>query len=296
MEESVLTEAQTLKRVEDEIRFLIARFEKPAKRILEFIAPQIRDRAYDSVLSDDSGGRIHTLVLGQAIQDLYGADKRLNVVFVQGGRLLKRDAPFERSYSSSMVKNNPLLRAAFEAGEMRWEPYPFDSDRALEEDDGEYVLKRATTHADEVRAYLHRMRARLGRRTLVVTEEIDGGASIDILVGLLREVGVSAEAASFGTTWYESDVEEPNPYVTKEGTVIYLGNQFNNGPTLDSEHLGIWEEKRSGFGHPIAKRARNFEDRMKVVLARDAAKELGHRLADWCRTEGIVPLRKQKDA
>lgn len=287
VEEPALTEAEILKRVEDEIRFLISRFEEPAKRILELIAPQIRERAYDSVLSDDSSGRIHTLVLGQAIQDLYGEDKRLNIVFVQGGRLLGRDTPFERSYSPSLVKGNSLLRGAFEAGEMAWSPYPFDPDRAPEEDAGQYVLKRSTTHADEVLAYLRRMHSRLGQRTLVVTEEIAGGGSIDILVGLLREVGVRAEAASFGTTWDNGDVEESNPYITNKRTVIYLGNQYNTGPTLDSEHLGIWAEGRSGFGHPVVRRAKNLEERMKVVLARDFAKELGHRLADWCRTERV---------
>lgn len=289
VEKPVLTEAQMMVRAEDEARYCISRFEEPARRILEFIAPQIQERAYDSLLSDDSGGRIHTLVLGQAIQDLYGTDKRLGIVFVKGGSLLRRDDPLPgRSYPPSYVRQNGVLRAALASGELTWEPYQPDAERGPEEDQGEYVLNRSTTHADEVREYLHRMRPLLGQRTLIVTEEINSGSSIDILNRLLRDVGVRAEAASFGTTWDEDCSEELNPYITTKGTVIYLGYPHRNGPMVRSEHLGIWDDQRSGFGHPVVRRSPNLEERFQVVAARRVAKELGHRLADWCRTEGIV--------
>lgn len=288
-EKPVLTEAQMMQKAEDEARYYISRFEEPARRILEFIAPQIQERAYDSLLSDDSGGRIHTLVLGQAIQDLYGTDKRLGIVFVKGGSLLRHDDPFPgRSYPPSYVRQNGVLRAALASDELTWEPYPSDEERSLEEDQGEYVLNRSTTHAEEVREYLTRMRPRLGRRTLIVTEEINSGSSIDILNELLRDVGVRAEAASFGTTWDEDSSEELNPYITNKGTVIYLGYPYRTGPTLRPEHLGIWDDRRSGFGHPVARRASTLEERFQVVAARRAAKDLGHRLADWCRVEGMV--------
>ncbi len=288
-EKPVLTEAQMMVRAEDEARYWISRFEEPAQHILEFIAPQIQERAYDSLLSDDSGGRIHTLVLGQAIQDLYGTDKRLGIVFVKGGSHLRQEDPFPgRSYLPSQVRQNGLLRAALASGELTWEPYPFDEERHPEEDQGEYVLNRSTTHAEEVREYLYRMRPKLGRHTLIVTEEINSGSSIDILNGLLHDVGVRAEAASFGTTWDEDSSEKLNPHITNKGTVIYLGYPYRTGPTLRPEHLGIWDDRRSGFGHPIARRASTLEERFQVIAARHAAKELGHRLADWCRTEGIV--------
>ena len=259
-------------------------FELPARRILELIAPDIERRAYDSLLSDDSGSRIHSLVLAQAIQDLYGSDKRLNLVFVQDGKLLNSDESFEAVYTEDEVQGSPLLRKMYEAGVLEVE-FEEDGFGGVEV---RYLLRRSTTHRDEVRDYLSRMSPRLGRKTLIVTEEVYSGSTVNALAEMLRGIGIQAEAAAYGTAFEEEGEAISNPWMTSKGVKIYLGNVYRNGPIMRPEYLGIVDSARSGFGHPVRQRPTGNVHAMRIVAARRAAKELGHRLADWCRAEGRV--------
>lgn len=268
----------------------LQRFEKPALNILRQIRPQLERQDYDCILSDDSSARVHSLVLGQAIQDIYGPDKRLRIVFVQGGRLLKEqsvrdprilsEADFRRHPYLKRLHGTPHLRAATEAD--------------IDEPESHYVWQQNTTHADEVRAYLKRMAPLLNKRVLVVTEEINSGASLDILTDMLLDMGVRSEVACFGTTVTEDDcltTEEISAMdVSRNGTRWFFGNKFDTSPSLESNSLGIYESGRSGIGAPVyrpypdsesySRLRTQHEYRLNLIAIRDAAKQLGHKLAD----------------
>ena len=76
------------KNPEAEAESFISYLEKPARKLLELIKEKVDRKEYDSVLGDDAEARIHTLVLGNAIKEIYGDKKHLEIVFVQGGALL----------------------------------------------------------------------------------------------------------------------------------------------------------------------------------------------------------------
>lgn len=266
------------------------RFEEPALNLLELLSQQIEARVFDSILSDDSSSRIHSLVLGQAIQDLYGDDKRLQIVFVQGGSLLFRNDPLDRTFSKETVMRNPLLRKRLGTPSLVEEP-PVDPDEP--ELHPGYRYQQTTTHADEVRAYLERMRPRLGTASLIVTEEVHSTGTVNTLAGMLERMGVYAEAATFGTSWDEDvwvdEFHGENPCWTSDGFRLFIGCVGRTGPTAPDGSLGIYDRWRSGFGHPVRQEGRTIsgeiipEIRYRMNATREAARELGHRLADEYR-------------
>lgn len=66
----------------------ISFFEKPAQKILELLREKIDHKEYDAVLGDDADARVHALVIGGALKEIYSEEKKIEIAFVQGGALL----------------------------------------------------------------------------------------------------------------------------------------------------------------------------------------------------------------
>lgn len=160
----------------------------------------------------------------------------------------------------------------------------------IDEPESHYVWQQDTTHADEVRAYLKRMSHLLNKRVLVVTEEIDSGESLHILTDMLLDMGIQPEVACFGTTAddYLTEQEISAMDFSRNGTPWFFGDKLNSGPSLEKNSLGVFERRRSGFGAPVYRPHLPFDSefrsqheyRLNLIAIRDAAKRLGHRLAD----------------
>lgn len=276
---------------QETIRRFIKNMEAPARNILELLRLKIEAHEYDSILGDDADARIHTLVLAQAIQDIYGDQKKLHTVFVKGGSILRNDDMLQKMIPEHKMTTE--LRNKLITGEVARVQNPFESeeDDTEEKTEPEYRWKETSTHRDEVRAYLERMKPRLGSKTLYITEEIDSGSTIDILFDCLRSLGIDAEAASYGIT--NSGETEDGIFVTRRGTPIVVGRD-NIGPAVPDAFQGVlnaqgpWTSphatedlSRSGRGHAV----RMYYDRQgrsvqaRVNAAHRAARTLGHKLA-----------------
>lgn len=210
-----------------EAEVFISYLENPARKLLGLLKEKIDKKEYDSVLGDDAEARIHTLVLGNAIKEIYGDQKHLEIVFVQGGALL----------------SNPSL---------------------------------APEHTGEVKMYLDRMKDKLGKRTLIVTEEILGGTSVEKLALILKSLEIEADVATFQVA--EPEAFDSNPIITPEGIMIFNGEGI--GGFMLKEHLGVWDRTRSGEGHAVARQPIDKLEQQQIRAAREAAKSLAHKLAD----------------
>ena len=201
----------------------VSYLEKPAQRLLSLLRENLDRKEYDSVLGDDAGGRIHALLLGSAIKEIYGDEKKLNVIFVKGGRL----------------------------------------------------LKSSPEHVSETETYLERMKDKIGKRTLVVTEEILGGHSVGKIASMLRGLGIEADIATFQTAGEPEDYEG-NPMITFEGFKIFNGE--GHGSILPDEYSGVWsDEAGSGKGYANARQFEKEQGEIKAI--REAIKPLSHKLA-----------------
>jgi len=254
----------------DYVRRRFARLEAPAQHILELLRPHIVKREYDSVLGDDADGRIQALILSHAIQELYGDKKKLQTVFVQGGSILHEDAPLKRTFSEAKL---PLfLQKKLPTGQVTK-----IHDAENDEDQAEYLWKEPTTHSDEVKAYLKRMKPLLGSKTLLVTEEVFSGSSIDILVDHLHAIGIDVDAASFGVAVDEGI--EHNTLLTPKGFPILLGSLHTCSYPAEG-YGGVLSRGRSGRGHALPQSFdAHGETRPRINTARKVVKEMGHDLA-----------------
>jgi hypothetical protein len=252
------TPEQTERHKREILENIMRIFEGQASNLLGRLRPEIEALKYDSVLGDDVSGRIPALIMGTAIKEIYGDRKKLNAIFVQGGRLMKDQGPF--------IQHVPLQG-------------PVTEEEAADEFEniGYVDVERPTTHAQEVGDYLERMRPMLGKNTLLVTEEINSGSSLDIIMSTLESLGIECDAVSFGATGPSDD--EPGVIATPEGRRILIGDEGRSGDFGQDEYTGLEAGKykaRSGRGHAV--RAWN-QNRKHVVLARALIKELGHKLA-----------------
>jgi len=203
----------------------ISDLENPARKLLGLLKKKIDRKEYDSVLGDDADARIHTLVLGNAIKEIYGGSKKLEIVFVQGGDLL------------------------FNLSE----------------------------HADEVKSYLHRIKDKIGKHTLIVTEEIFSGKSVEKLALILRSLYIKADVATFNVEEPEEFENYNNPIITPEDVNIYNGEGMSY---MLGKHLGVLNRARSGKGYAVARRPVDKLEQQQIIAAREAAKSLAHKLAD----------------
>lgn len=212
---------------EEEAEDYIPELENPARRLLGLLRERIDKKEYDSVLGDDADGRIPTLLLGNAIKEIYGEEKKLEIVFVQGGTLLWKEPE----------------------------------------------------HADEVKAYLERMRDKLGTRTLIVTEEILAGHSSENLALILRSLGIEADVATFSAAEPEEIRGDLEGYraTTRAGVKIYIGEWA--GMSVPREYSGLLNSTRSGEGHATAKRQMGDIERRRMQAAREVTKRSAHKLA-----------------
>lgn len=257
------------------------RLESTAQHLLELIRPGIEAHKYDSILSDDADARVHSLVLAGAMQEVYGDEKKLETVFVKGGSLTRTDEPFKYTEFDLLPRKEQKA-----IGQKLDELYEKDSDY-YEHDDPEFkdLLKekiRNTSHTQEVEAYLKRMKPKLGKWVLFVTEEIDSGGTLETIANLLKHEGIQVDIVTFGTTTIEQECTEEELATsiqhTKDGTEILVGRWGSNPASFDREELGILNEARSGSGHAKAVDM-TPEIAKKIRVTRQAAQELSHRLA-----------------
>ena len=237
-EETPLMDARWL-----QARAIVRQLEEPARNLLNHLRPKIDNLEYDSVLGDDTSGRIHARLLAEAIDEIYGERKKLSTVFVQGGTILK----------ANNYEYNDYVRIL-----------------------GGTPVTQSTTQAEEVADYLSHMKPRLGSKTLVVTEEIGRGDSIEKLVSILRSKGVEADAVSFGTV--NPRRAKDNLLVTKGGTEIVLGNMYE-APIVPEKYAGTQRRRRSGRGHALKRQPETENERKGIYFIRQATKELAHKLA-----------------
>ena len=229
---------------EEEAGYWIQRYKEPATELLRNLRIKIEQLEYDSVLGDDTGARIHTLVFSQAIKEIYGDRKNLQTIFVQGGVPLKDDPE----------------------------------------------------HKQNVINYLEHMKPRLGKKCLIVTEEISSGETVKKLANILNSIGVQADVATFGTAWdqdayteYVQSTDQPK-IMNLGGLNIFVG-EYSLAPSIPKDYLGLWDRSKSGHGHAIKQHPRdlkfmpdsdwpsNWPSSDKISAARVKAKELGHQLA-----------------
>ncbi len=236
---------------EQEMRRLLSHAPAQTFKLLKRMRNEIRDRAYDALLGDDGKGRIPTLILGQALQELYGEKKRLQLAFVAGGSILR------------------------------------DSGTTPDPDEA--------THAQEVLRYLIRMKPVLGKRVLIVTEEIGSGRSMGRLAEILRSIGIECDIATFGMVLGMETAEEPaeaedgppyepRTYTDDWGNRVLVGD-YENGPILDSRYSGLVRAARSGFGHAVRRTPVHALDRFRERRVRELAKLIGHAAAERFRRE-----------
>lgn len=257
------------------------RLESTAQHLLELIRPGIEAQKYDSVLSDDADARIHSLVLAGAIQEIYGDQKKLEMVFVKGGSLTRTDEPFKYTEFDLLPRKEQKA-----IGRKLDELYEKDSDYN-EHDDPEFkdLLKdkiRNTSHTQEVDAYLKQMKEKLGKHVLFVTEEINSGGTLETIANLLKQEGIQVDLVTFGTTvaeWECTEEELVNSIQrTESGTEILVGRWGSNPVSFDREELGILNEARSGSGHAKAIDM-TPEIARKIAVTRKTAQTLSHKLA-----------------
>lgn len=256
----------------EKARYSLKFLETPAQRLLETLRPKIEKREYDSILGDDADARIHTLVMSKTIQELYGDDKKIRTVFVQGGSTLRSKETLQREMRESQLTSS--LRKKIHSGEI-----VKIHDAEETGDENVYLWKEPSTHSDEVRQYLERMKPLLGSKTLLVTEEVYSGSSTDILIGHLHSLGIEVDVVSFGVA--ESDgLDNLTDYLltTPKGFPIRLGSH-GTGNIVDGSE-GVQSRSRSGRGHTLRQYADDRgPNQERVIASRKAAKELSHSLA-----------------
>lgn len=138
----------------------------------------------------------------------------------------------------------------------------------------------------KVVSYLEYMKLQLGRKCLIVTEEILSGETVKKLAAILKFLGIQADIATFGVAWEpDSPGKEPKQTTTPEGFDIFIGS-YRWAPSIDQEYTGLWDRGKSGKGHAIKRpphgelrgRFSRFQPE-KINASRVNAKELGHQLA-----------------
>ncbi len=267
----------------ERIKFDVSFFEKPAEKILDLLRTNIDQLKYDSILGDDTAGRIPALILSRAMRDIYGDRKHLETFFVKGGKLLHDKSPFalpseyDTFIDSLSDEENEKLEALSdkEYEEFRAITHKLDDTQPL----------RQTTHAEEVASYLERIKPKLGQNTLLVTEEILSGSSIDILASILRSKGINVDVVSFGIA--DSEDVENDTFTTEAGTRILLGST-RLGPTIPEKALGVWSDGRSGSGYAVKRQPFSKEETKMISAARKESIELGHKLASNYTDGGTV--------
>lgn len=207
--------------VQEEADRNISFLEMPARNILAHYKEEILTKKYDSVIGDDAGGRLHSLLLGQCIKDLYGDEKRLPIIFVKGGRL----------------------------------------------------LKKSNEHIKDVREYIELIKGKVGKKTLLISEEIIDGSSIQILKDILIGCGIEVDVAVFQVA---DDEMRSNEIITlSDGTEIFNGG--GHGCVLDKKYSGVWDDEASKDGHSVLK---GFSDeRGDINAIRLSVKKLSHKLS-----------------
>jgi orotate phosphoribosyltransferase len=84
----------------------IESMESPAGNLLESMRKEIEQEKYDTILSDDAGARLHSLLLSKVMRTLY-KEKDLGTFFIQGGAVLRGEKEVQsrlQEYLSS-IKN-----------------------------------------------------------------------------------------------------------------------------------------------------------------------------------------------
>ncbi len=223
-------EIEEMDRVGDFAEGYVEDLKAHAIYLLEAMRDRIEARVYDSVLGDDSSGRIHALLISKTLAELYGERKDLKTVFVQGGALLKSS---EQYYQKA-------------------------------------------------REYLKRMQSELGKRVLIVTEEIMTSRSVDKLAGILKSLGIDVDIATFSAGAVEDkDIFNQNiserHAITRSGFDIFIGGQGN--VYIPNEYSGLQSRGKSGFGHAIKLDPRK-RNQNKINAMRDVIKKLAKELAD----------------
>lgn len=162
---------------------------------------------------------------------------------------------------------------------------------------GGYLLKEDEQHRQQVKEYLKRMKPMLGRKTLIITEEIASAKSAEQLAELLESIGIQVDVASFGI-FSESEYGDQFPSKeihTDRGRLIYIGDWRSPGYMVPHSYAGLEPRAgrgvetapRSGGGHAVKAELEEDEDRREVVESREILKEVAHKLAQGYLTKAL---------
>src|SRR3990170_1954461 len=73
---------------------------------------------------------------------------------------------------------------------------------------GGTLLKTSPGHRNEVKKYLAKITPNLGKKTLIITEEIYSGESVSRLLEILKSLGIQADVAAFSMVDLDDGVVE----------------------------------------------------------------------------------------
>lgn len=211
------TEAESSHKIEQ-----LEKLEAPAQELLEQLRENIEREEYDSLLGDDGGARLHTLLLSMALKEIYGEKKRLKTFFIKGGRYIRE------------AKNEAATQA-----------------------------------------YIEQIREGLGKKTLVITEEIHTGRSVNALLEKLRKNGIGADVATFATTEDESFDQENRD---SAGSRYFFGGAAFGVLSFNYDISGIEDDIGSG-GHAVLTESGVSMPEARR-LARERIQRMAHRIAE----------------
>ncbi|OHA05411.1 MAG: hypothetical protein A2934_04140 [Candidatus Sungbacteria bacterium RIFCSPLOWO2_01_FULL_47_10] len=205
--------------------YLVGELKAPAGDLLEKMREKINALEYDSVLGDDTKSRIHSIVLSQALKEIYGSQKNLETRFVQGGTL----------------------------------------------------LKTSPGHRNEVKKYLAKITPNLGKKTLIITEEIYSGESVSRLLEILKSLGIQADVAAFSMVDLDDGVveKEVREKFLKQGVDLFIPDKSST--FMLPEQFGLLSRGRSKRGYAV--KDMEPSHRPFIQFAHTAAFALSHKLA-----------------
>ncbi len=197
-------------------REALAELEAPIAKILARLRPKIERGEYGLIIGDDASGRIPALIIRDVIKAVYN----------------------ERGYTLPEVR--------FISGSSELEDGLGDKK--------ELVRKYIADVQESMREDTDALRTRRKRSALVVTDTINRGTSVSVLVHALRAAGIPAEIATVGlieNNWFSRLQTELRTRAPITAGMTGTPSIYGKGKALG----GVWKNTEEVFSHATTRTA-----------------------------------------
>jgi orotate phosphoribosyltransferase len=136
-------------------------------------------------------------------------------------------------------------------------------------------LMREPEHLQEVQKRLMGIKNKLGKKTLIITEEIFTGNSILSLVAMLKNLGIDTDVATFNTLHdHPDDTAEVHDKFKEKGVNLYEHQGIS--ARLSSEFSGLWSATQNPFAVALVD---HRIDKNTLQYTRDIINDLANKIA-----------------